>query len=285
MAIFNFNYDKEGKGIEKDAPEKNILFTYFESFIRNFWNLMKINILYVAASIPMLAFFAFLFVGLIYPNMQDVFSAVIAGTVAENATQTESLYLGAFMTTFASMMLLVIGSGPASAAFSYATKCMTNEEHVWIWSDFKKQFKENLKQTSIIVLIDIVVVASVIFALLFYSAAFTATGNMIYFVFRTIMFMVSIMYCLMHEYIYQFVVTFDSKLSTAYKNAFIMAAAKLPQNVLLLLIQIVPTYFLFNMLTPFAAAFLLLIVWYALLRYPTEFYAARAIKKVIRERN
>lgn len=285
MSVFKFNYNKEGKGIEKDAPEKNIFYTFFESFIRNFWNLIKVNFLYVATSVPMLLIAAFLFAGLVYPNMGEALSNLAASSGAEDTLQTEALYVGAFMMVFASEVLLLIGSGPSSAYFSYATKCMTNEEHVWLWGDFKKQFKENFKQATAVAVIDVIVLVSAIVALVFYSGMYGATGNAVYFALRTVMIVVSLLYCMMHGYIYQFMVTFENKLSVIYKNAFIMAIAKLPQNLLLLAVQVVPTYLLFTIINPFPAALLLLVIWYALLRYPMEFYAARSIKKIIKEKS
>ena len=122
MAIFKFNYNKEGKGIEKNAPEKNIFFTYFESFTRNFWSLIKTNFLYIVSSIPMILILAVIFTGFIYPNIQPKLTEYIANSGAADTAQTEATYLGVYLMVFVTEILLLIGSGPASASLAYAAK-------------------------------------------------------------------------------------------------------------------------------------------------------------------
>ena len=47
-----FNYDKEGPGISKDAPKKKTIVVFFETFFRNFWKFITINLIYSLISIP-----------------------------------------------------------------------------------------------------------------------------------------------------------------------------------------------------------------------------------------
>lgn len=49
-----FNYEKEGPGIEKDAPKKKAFIVFFETFFRNFWKFIIINIVYSIISLPIL---------------------------------------------------------------------------------------------------------------------------------------------------------------------------------------------------------------------------------------
>ena len=281
MSIFKFNYEKEGKGIDKGAPERNIFYTYFESFIRNFWNLLKVNFLYIIASIPMIVILAFLFAGFVFPHIEPVLTEYISSVNTAEASQTQITYTGVLFALFIMELLLMIGSGPASAAFAYATKCMAVEEHVWIWSDFKGKFIENFKQSIIVVIIDIIVVVLVIFAMAFYTALYQSTANILYFILFSLLLAFSVLYIFMHGYIYQFIVTFDNKLLIVYKNAFILAIAKLPQNLFLTAIYLLFTYFVFTVINPVLAIILTLIGWYAIFRYPMEFYAARTLRKII----
>ena len=48
------------------------------------------------------------------------------------------------------------GSGPATAAYSYITRCFKRGEHTWVLSDGADKFKENFKQGMVVVLIDAV---------------------------------------------------------------------------------------------------------------------------------
>lgn len=49
-----FNYEKEGPGISKNAPRKKTFFVFFETFFRNFWKFITINLVYSIISIPLL---------------------------------------------------------------------------------------------------------------------------------------------------------------------------------------------------------------------------------------
>ena len=41
-----FNYEKEGPGIDKNAPKKHGFIVFFETFFRNFWKFMPINLIF-----------------------------------------------------------------------------------------------------------------------------------------------------------------------------------------------------------------------------------------------
>lgn len=49
-----FNYEKEGPGISKNAPKKKTFIVFFETFLRNFWKFITINLVYTLISAPML---------------------------------------------------------------------------------------------------------------------------------------------------------------------------------------------------------------------------------------
>ena len=55
MGLFSYrSYYKPGKGIEKDAPEKNAFFRFFSIYGRKFWRFLEVNILYVLILLPIL---------------------------------------------------------------------------------------------------------------------------------------------------------------------------------------------------------------------------------------
>lgn len=47
-----FNYEKEGPGISKNAPKKKTFVVFFETFFRNFWKFITINLVYSLISLP-----------------------------------------------------------------------------------------------------------------------------------------------------------------------------------------------------------------------------------------
>ena len=49
-----FNYEKEGPGIEKDAPKKKTFIVFLEMCKINFWKFIPISLVYLALSLPVL---------------------------------------------------------------------------------------------------------------------------------------------------------------------------------------------------------------------------------------
>ena len=47
-----FNYEKEGPGIYKDGPKKHAFIVFFETFFRNFWKFIPINLVYCLFCLP-----------------------------------------------------------------------------------------------------------------------------------------------------------------------------------------------------------------------------------------
>lgn len=51
--FFGFlDFTKEGPGISKNAPKKKAFFVFFETYFRNFWRFIMINLVYVCLSLP-----------------------------------------------------------------------------------------------------------------------------------------------------------------------------------------------------------------------------------------
>ena len=51
MGLFSINYNKEGPGIEKNAPKKRTFIVFFETFFRNFWKFCPISLVYSLISL------------------------------------------------------------------------------------------------------------------------------------------------------------------------------------------------------------------------------------------
>lgn len=55
MGLFGFgNFNKEGPGIAKDAPQKRTFIVFFETFFRNFWKFAPISAIYSLIALPQL---------------------------------------------------------------------------------------------------------------------------------------------------------------------------------------------------------------------------------------
>lgn len=56
MLWFRPGYLKEGPGIDKDASPKTGLALFFEILVREFWQLLKLNLLFVICALPLVTF-------------------------------------------------------------------------------------------------------------------------------------------------------------------------------------------------------------------------------------
>lgn len=245
MGFFTPSYDKPGKGIDPDAPQKRSFFRFFDIFFRKFWKFIKINLLYVLVSIPTFALIFFLS-GIISNSFlsmngtEEMFRSIAEqiAQASENAGGADYQY-SVLVVTFDLFIRLIIsylfmtlwGMGPATAGITYILRNFAREEHAWLWSDFKSSFKNNFKQSLIVFVIDIVVFLLLYTAFVVYSQMTGALSMLKYFIV-----VIAIIYTIMHFYIYPMMVTFDLKLKDLYRNALIFALGKLPSNLFILVI-------------------------------------------------
>ncbi len=277
MGLFGFNYSKPGPGVDKDAPKKKGIFLYFELFFRKFWKLIQANMLYFLCSIPMI-----LIIYLATPFIVSPLMGIFQGGGFDQETLT--MISSALTVFFTVTIVSFFGSGPASAAFAYILRCFTREQHSWIMSDFKDKFKENFKQGMIVSIVDILLLAVAYIALNFYGSA--SAGNLynlggLWTFLQVFLSVLLIVYLFMHFYIYQLMVTFESTMRQLYKNAAVFALAFLPMNILLAAIFVAINYLLFSTITPPFALIISFLLWFGIVRFPIEFYAARTIQRKV----
>lgn len=121
MGLFRKDYDKPGPGVEKDAPPKKGIFRFGEVLARDFGSLVQLNLLYQACLLPsQILMVAALFVP------------------------------GWFWVLFALSAVAAFPVGAAKTSVSFCITKMLRDDPGFLWHDFKKAFKENLKQTAFV---------------------------------------------------------------------------------------------------------------------------------------
>ncbi len=278
MGLFSFNYAKPGPGVDKDAPKKKGIFLYFELFVRKFFKMIQVNMLYFLVSIPYIILM-FLFVTGIFGRYfgEQLTNIAKEAGIDDQSVGTMLLIFNAFVTM---LIFSLWGSGPASAAYAYVTRCFTREEHAWILSDFFKNFKENFKHSMIILVLDFVILFLMFNAIVQYWNLYLSSNQFIWAILMYLCILAAIVYTFMHFYFYQIMVTFECKFKDLIKNALMLALGKAPMNLFLTVICFVLLMILFNFLHPVFAVFLCFILFYSIVRYPIEFYSARTIQRI-----
>lgn len=283
MGIFGGGYMKEGKGVDKNEPKKKGFFLFIDVLVHKISKIIGTNCLYTMTSIIWIVLL-YLFFGLLIGNtgivasMAEKISAVEAGISAEEMQGSIILLLQLVCVVG---VFSIWGSGPASAAYAYIHRCFTRGEHAWVVSDGFDKLKENFKQGMLVVLFDAIVLVFALNAGHFYYVLYLGTSSLIWLMLSYLVVLVLLIYTMMHPYIYQIMVTFECGIWSIYKNAFIITLAKLPLNLLLLIISGAVIYAMFTFVNPLAAALILVIAGLCFTSFPAHFYAARVIERSI----
>ncbi len=219
-----FSYENAGVGIPKNAPKKKGIARFFELFIRKFWKIAEVNILYSLFFIPILV-------------------AVYALFKVSN--QSAKLMMIIFcLLVFAAVI------GPATAGMFKILRNFTIEKHAFILTDFKKAFSENYKKSTAMSIINILVYTSVSAATYVYPGLAKAYDNKLLLVPFVLCISIAVVLTIMNFYSYLMIVATDISFKNVLKNSFVLSFVALKKNLLTLLISIV-----------IAALFVVAIIW------------------------
>ena len=273
MGIFNFGgYYKPGSGVDENAPRNTGIKWFAESYVRKFWKLIQLNLMYLLAILPTFAI-VFLLSGVISNTLLKTQESAMAGLLGMAGVDFSNPdFAGLFVSLdialrlFCAMIFTIFwGMGPVTAGLSFILRNYAREEHAWLWSDFWHNAKTNFKQGLAVYIIDTIMMIVFFYAFIFYSSA---PGFMS--VFKYVIAAFFAFYTVIHFYIWQMMVTYKLSLGRLIKNSAIIAIAALPHTLLVLLLLAALT-FGFAFLAAFALsgpqAVILVFVWGALLLF------------------
>lgn len=213
MGLFSYNYNKEGPGVEKNAPPKRRFISFFEVFSERFWSIAGVNLIFVLC--------------ILIP----VLSAV-------------GLYLLTNNLPLSLIPLIPITlplCGMTSVTCKYA-----RDEGVFLWSDFKEAVISNWKQALIVGVLNYVFVAIMSVALPFYWKL--AQEQLIFYAFFLVMLSFCLVYLFVQFYIYIMIVVFRLDIKAVFKNSLIFSIANLWSNLLVTVVFALVTVILMYMI-------------------------------------
>lgn len=266
-----FDYNRPGPGVPKDAPPKSPFIVFFEILQRKFWNLVKINIMFIFFNLPALicgmAVMLFFFPN-IFPNAFENPEMLFNDTMLK------------FILLTMMMCVPMVTFGPAQAGFTYIMRNYAREEHAFLWGDFKDTALKNLKQSLISGTVNFFVTFLMIFSIRAYLLI--DNGNLLIVAGTSITAMMFAVFAMMNMYIYPIMITFDLPLSKIYKNALIFAVIKFLPNLGILLLCAFIVLLSFGMIIPFnpLVGFLpYIFLTFSLTGFLTNFYVYPKLKK------
>lgn len=198
MNLFGINYNKEGPGVEKNAPPQKTVVRFFAIFGRKFTDLIKLNLLFC---IPV----------------------VLAAALSYGA----GLLLG--NSYLAALPLILIS--PFVGGITFVTRNYAREEHAFLFSDFMDSVKNNWKAFLVNGVVFYAVVFLLDLAIRYYSTRYFE--NPIFFLPLAVCCGIGVLFLFGQYYVPVMIVMFDLNLLQIYKNSFIFALAGLWRNILL----------------------------------------------------
>ena len=208
-----FNYNKEGPGVDKNAPQKRGMVVFFEIFGRKFWKLMVAALLY---SIP---------VGL-------CLLVLMLQPYLFNSTTGSLCALGI---TF---LILVFTSGPAAVGMTYVARNFARQKHAFVVADFFDVIKRNKKQAIGVGAFNTILQAMMLYALWFYLPVSTKEGvdpSLLQSALFACMLLANILFIFMKYYQYMMLITFKFTFRQLYRNSFIFSIVGLKRNLIIAL--------------------------------------------------
>ncbi|MGN0775634.1 MAG: DUF624 domain-containing protein [Candidatus Ventricola sp.] len=239
MGFFDrYYYGKAGKRdySEMDMP-KNRVSLFFLVLKDHFFDLVKVNLLQLVFWLPFLIW--------TYINMMAI-QAIDAQTLleAENGMQQLMGTMGGYVIMWLiGLIPCTLITGPSSAGAAYVMRNWARDQHAFLFSDFKDAFKSNWKQAMPVSIITALVPVLAYTAIVYYGSL--ASGNVLMMLPLMLVLSATLMWILMLPLIYPMMIGYELKLSALLKNAFFMAAARLPQMLMARLITFIPVAALF----------------------------------------
>lgn len=239
-----FNYDKPGKGVKKEATDYSLV-GFFKLFKRKFFDLSKVNFLWVLMNFP-------LFFGLVglsgnfsvpFSTPADPLYPIISGVSKISQSPSVSALWGVLgkntvaeyygdtaRVLFYLTALVILTFGLANTGMAYVLRNHAREEYVDMPADFFRAIKNNFWQGLLLGIVDIALSAMMVFDLVFF-----AVNSGVSFMFSMMFFFcifLALVWVIMRFYMYQILVTFELSIFKVLKNSFIFALVGLKRNIL-----------------------------------------------------
>ena len=226
---------------ERNAPKGIKMF--FKLLKRNFGSLISLNLMMLFMIIPLIAAFYVYLQGDTTPSVTNPLYATLHGADLIVGTPATELVKNTFATRLmlpvhnsavypimiGIIALLAITWGWQNVGSTYVLRSMVRSEPVYTWSDYFYAIKKNLKQGFVFGIIDFVIIAVLVFDIMWFSGN---TGGF----WQDVMYFctvgLALLYIFMRFYLYIMLITFDLSNFKLMKNALIFTTIGIKRNIL-----------------------------------------------------
>ncbi len=249
MKFFKMVYfTKEGKGVDKQEPQKRAFFRFWIRAFEKRYKLIGANILYVFSNLLGVAFAIFaLYLALsLYVTLDGSDSDMASVLTGQNSDALRAVIMLATFIVVYFTSIPVFATGPAQAGLNFLLRSFVKEAPVFIWTDFSSKAKSNFKLSLKVSITN----AIAGFFLMLDAATYLAISNnstgafsgvpsfILFFVVMMIVFF-TLLLLMINMYIYPIIVTFKVTYRQLYKNAFILSLIRWLPNLGILILEAV----------------------------------------------
>ncbi len=215
--MFGFS-NRPGRGISKEEAAKR---NYFDIFGRHFWHILGANFWYTLCNCvffisAILLFYAYF----TEDNLVLVVTSILNG----------KMFVLPFVPFIPFMFI-----GPFTAGYTFVIRNYAKQEPTFLIAEFFEHSKRNIKQALITSVLTTLCTYILLQAFVFYNYFFMTNGLPMG-VFYILSALVLVLYVVFLFYVYPIMVTFKMNLKTIYKNAWVFAISKLPQNLIIFIL-------------------------------------------------
>ena len=273
MSFFKPNYNKPGRGVEKDEAPGPGYIRFWKLFFRNFNKMLMYGVVYFFIILPLICFVFYFITVRINPELvASYIDAVENAANSELVAEGEAVVYNSwswvlysvifYIPTYISIPLVVMSAiafGPINCGLVYCMRNHSREEHVWFSDMFVRAWR-NVKQGLFFGFLDIAVVMSMLIYV--YSTDSLGLPEWLFTYLKILALGIFVLYMVMRWYIYQMIVTFNLKITGLLKNAWMFVILGLGRNLIAGLLSIIFIVFclLFPLYYPSAMPFFLLLM-------------------------
>jgi len=260
MGMFGMGgYTRPGRGLSKEEIEAETpLKVFFSVLGRKFRSILGLNMLYFACNLPFILIWYIPIIG---------------------AGESFDIFYRYFLSVAGLMILATGGIGVFAPGFFYVLRNYSRQQHAWVVKDFFDAVKKNIKQSSAMLVIDIIVF------FLWHNAVVSYSGNGFFPVAaRTILCIAAYIFYTMHGYIYLIMLGYDMKLKDILKNAFLFVLIKLPKNIAVTVVMMLISIITFGNSAQFGLM-VSFVIAPALLGYISIFANDSTVTKYMKKKN
>jgi len=237
-----YNFEKEGKGVEKDEKKPVAFLRVFILYFRNFWKMTLFNLTRFGAVIPLAA----VAVSAVVIMMgEEAINSFIMTDDFQTFNQTYPwvmifvniyhFFTGSTIKMALGLILLAASAlclGPLSAGMAYISRNTSREEHTFATDIFSVGW-ENKKQAIPMGIIDLIATFSVLLYFFYDFAAMNPGYGMLMDFLKYFAVVVYVFYIVFRIYAYMIMVTFEMTFGEILKNAFILTYSNLHRTLLI----------------------------------------------------